>query len=1312
MPSEKLESPRSAQVWCDVGGTFTDCFVVDDRGRMGRIKFLSHGRVPGRVQRWVSSSELVDPQRAMDPNGFWEGATLVGFDVEGRAIGSAICIGSNPETGALTLDVSFENHASMTAYELRPGIEAPVLGARWLLGVPLTKPLPPLQIRLGTTRGTNALLTRTGAKTVFAVTEGFADLLEIGYQERPDLFALEVRKRPPLYDCVVSIRERLDADGAILRPIDNEDSRRKLQARFNEGYRSLAICLIHAYRNGEHERILAEMAESIGFTCVCVSSQVAPMIKAVSRGETTVVDAYLTPVVQDYLHRVQTQFGSEPGTRLRVMTSSGGLVDASLVCGRETVLSGPAGGAVALQSMARHYGTPKLIGLDMGGTSTDVCRVDGRLQLEHETIKAGVRMLIPTLAIHTVASGGGSVCWFDGVQLRVGPQSAGSEPGPACYGRGGPLTITDLNVLQGRIDPRRFQIPLDRSAAQLRANELLDQVRTSEIFQTMDVAELIAGLRRLANEQMASAVRAITIQQGADPREHALAGFGGAAGQHICEIAELLGMDRILDHPDAGLLSALGMGLAQTKRSGSLPMLRSWSAIDWRELDRLRAMLHDQAVEALALEDVAIDPMQSRCELAMRYAGTEGGLRVVWGDQDPQELVQIFEALHRDRFGYARPGRELELVEIWVEAASPDVPFGSLASASLHPSNPRSACAGVDHALFSSGRWIQIASLDRASLHVGQSLAGPMLINSHGSTTLIDAGWTGRVLDDLALMIERDEQVSAPNLDRSSGAQKGIDPVLREVLAQRVAAIADQMGIALEQTAMSVNVKQRRDFSCAVFNVDGELVANAPHVPVHLGAMGQTVQVIMREFPDMRLGDCFVTNDPYRGGSHLPDVTVVTPVFVSKTADGEPVLETPQFYVASRAHHAEIGGIAPGSMAPTSTRLGEEGVILPPMRLSDSGIDRSFEVERMLREAPFPSRSVFENMADLAAQQAANQRGVVLMRELAVQLGCATMHRYLESILEAAQLKTQRWIETLEDRDYTRVDHMDDGSRIQVCLRKQAAASGARLQVDFSGTGPVSAGNLNANPGIVKAAVLYCVRCAIADTMPLNAGVLRAIDLFIPEGILNPKGIGPQSDWPAVAGGNVETSQRVVDCVLGALGLAAASQGTMNNFLFGNAGFGYYETIGGGTGACPSARGEHAVHSHMTNTRLTDVEVLESRYPVRLIEFSVRRGSGGAGQYPGGDGMVRHVQALEPLEVSLVTSRRGSYPPFGLSGGQSGALGENFWVGRDGTERQLPGSCQLRLEAGEGILIRTPGGGGYGQETGLRRYTAPDGHRT
>ena len=1343
------------EVWCDVGGTFTDCFVVLPDGKRLRRKVLSHGRVPSFVRESSEEFRWRDQTRCADPNRFWVGCVGKAFDRQMNLLGAVRCTGFTSGTGEFqavclgrevsegSVGDSLKDSCGDTPELLRrefpwvqvdsiewdPRIEAPVLAARLMLGVRLDEPLPALEVRLGTTKATNALLTRNGEPTALVVTQGFEDLLAIGYQERPELFVTTVIKRPSLVSKVVGITERLDARGDVLRELDEAQVRRALKEVAVEGIRSLAICLLHATRNAAHEERVESIALEMGFSSVRCSHRIAPVNQAVARAETTVVDAYLTPVVRRYLEMVASQFSSGARSRLRVMTSSGGLVSAQDAWGRHLVLSGPAGGAVALQAVANRIGVKRLIGLDMGGTSTDVCRIDGRLQLEHETVKAGIRMMVPTLAIHTVAAGGGSICGFDGEQLRVGPQSAGSLPGPACYGRGGPLTLTDLNLLEGRIDPLGFPFELDIQASRDRLTELLELIRSNAIFAAMDPMQLVAGLRRIANEQMAAAVRSISIEQGADPRDHVLAGFGGAAGQHLCQIAELLEMDTIIDHPDAGLLSALGIGVAQISHSQTHAFYRALETVSREELLAARQSLHESLEKQMQAEGVDESEHSIYCDVELRVSGTEGSIRIPWGEGQAKDWSDEFEVRYRERYGVARSGgmladRPLELVGMWIEISSPirSITEGENEKQVNIPELVRSDLRNIQ--VFDQGAMILAPSVDRATMQFGDRFVGPTLIRSVGSTTMIDRGWEGEVGQDGVLFIRRwSEEASVESKERgrrptesglqypgSLGAKFTIDPILREVVAQRVAAIAHQMGIVLEQTALSVNVKQRRDFSCAVFNSKGELIANAQHVPVHLGAMGRTVQAMMEAFPQMGPGDCFVTNDPYRGGSHLPDVTVVTPGFIEETGgvrdvgvnDDQVVESKPAFFVASRAHHAEIGGIAPGSMAPTSRRLGEEGVIIPPMRLAAGGADRSREVEALLRGGQYPSRNVAENMADLWAQRAANHRGVLAMQELAQVFGAESLQQYFGAILDVAESKTRNWIASLPHDEYRFEDCMDDGSAIKVLMRRVHGEQGWKFVIDFTGSGVESIGNLNANPGIVTAAVMYTIRCAIADSMPLNYGVMRAVELCIPKGILDPRGVGPMEQWPAVAGGNVETSQRIVDVLWGALGLAAASQGTMNNFLFGNTKFGYYETIGGGSGASAQGDGTDAVHSHMTNTRLTDVEVLESRYPVRVVNFGIRRGSGGDGKYAGGCGMIREIEALERLEVSLVTNRRwrvdGEFAgPYGLDGGGAGQPGENWWIDREGTSHRLPSSVQQSIEIGERIRILTPGGGGWGR---------------
>jgi 5-oxoprolinase (ATP-hydrolysing) len=1271
-------------VWCDVGGTFTDCFVVLSDGRRLATKVLSNGVVKGRVERQEGSGCWIDKARALEPNGFWDNATIRWIDDLGQPISESRCIEHNAIDGrlrtasAIPIDRFTSIRPTSFSYELIAGVEAPVLATRLLLGVPLNQSLPPLNVRLGTTRGTNALLTRRGAKTALLVTRGFRDLLQIGYQERPDLFSLHIQKREPLYDVVAEVNERLSADGAVLRSLDIAQVQSTLQELQKRGIRSIAICLMHSYRNPQHEWLVEQLARDAGFREISTSSEVAPLIKVVSRAETTVVDAYLGPVVRDYLDRVAEQFGNMNDSTLRVMTSHGGLVNRSTYRGKDCVLSGPAGGAVALTKLAFAAGYHCAIGLDMGGTSTDVCRIAGTPTIEHESIKAGVRLMTPMLAIHTVAAGGGSICTYDGVQWRVGPQSAGADPGPACYGRGGPLTVTDLNVLLGRVVPEAFPLPLNLPAARSRLTELLQQAHLMN--DDSHAESLAAGLRRIANEHMAAAVKSISIAQGADPRSHALVGFGGAAGQHICEIADILKMETILDPPNAGLLSAFGMGCASISRWVARSLYQPLSTIESPSFESHFQQLEIDGLNKLAEERIDTSHVRHVRSIEMRYLGTDQPIAV--HSVDDQDLEAKFATIHRQRFGYDRSGRAIEVVALRVE---------SIAETS-HPMSPILACDRVDcelpakshHRVFSMGAWHDGWIVERKMLVGGHRLEGPGIVLSEGSTTVVDVGWSMEVLSDRTLRLCRTHRSEVQE------SVKLIDPILREVLAQRLAAIADSMGIVLEQTAISVNVKERRDYSCAVFAANGDLIANAPHVPVHLGAMSETVRKMIELFPAMKNGDCFITNDPYSGGSHLPDVTVITPVF-SKA--GERI-----FFTASRAHHAEIGGLAPGSMSPLTTCLEEEGVIIPAMHLVEAGQDRSEEVQRLLASARYASRSIQENMADITAQQAANRRGEGFLLELVEEYSWRVIEAYLEQIQSASEAKVKRWIETYGTQRLSFVDSMDDGTPIAACL----AFDNGRLTIDLTGTGSISKSNLNANPAIVTAAVMYVVRTMIDDELPLNSGALRPIQLIIPTGLLNPfQSSRSLETQPAVAAGNVETSQRVVDCLLGALGVAGASQGTMNNLLMGNAKFGYYETIGGGSGATEQANGADAVHTHMTNTRLTDPEILESRYPVQLTCFAIRTGSGGSGRYHGGNGIHREMLLLEDLDVSLVTSRRGDHQPYGMAGGKNGLSGENYRIGLDGNFERLPATCQIKLKAGERIGLKTPGGGGFGIATGV-----------
>ncbi|MFO0943064.1 MAG: hydantoinase B/oxoprolinase family protein [Pirellulales bacterium] len=1310
----------SLEAWIDVGGTFTDCLVRTVEGKILRTKTLSSSRVPVSMVTETGNDQPLKSLRFAELKNdcpqFWCEAELRGFDSAGQQIASATVIDFS--SGSIALDRPIDS-MEVSRFELFANCEAPVLAVRRILQVPLSLPLPAMTVRLGTTRGTNALLTRNGAKVALLVTSPFEQLLEIGDQTRPELFALNINKPPQLTTIQLGIHERLAADGSLIQALDVDQAKEQLQRAKQIGCQSLAISLMHSYRNPSHELALANLAREFEFDHVSVSHSLASVVEFVARTQTAVVDAYLSPIIRSYFRRLCEQFGGKESVELLVMTSAGGLVDWREYSGKDCVLSGPAGGAVALSQIRQTLKQP-IIGLDMGGTSTDVCRAGEQTELQYESTKAGVRILTPTLPIETVAAGGGSICWFDGVSLRVGPQSAGAYPGPACYGRGGPLTITDLNIVSGRIPLEQFPFPIDIEASWKRIDELLQQIESQPSVWSREL--LIDGLRRLATQQMAEAVRTVSIKQGEDPRDHALVGFGGAAGQHICEIAESLGITSVVDHEDAGLLSAVGMGLACRRFDQAIPVYQPLADASFDDLliqayaiaNQLNKKLNGRQSTNEVSGNKSARPVEY-CSVAtldaeLRYQGTDSTLTIAiegqvrgkstktssetWETSSDlhSQLGQRFNELHQQRYGYLREHRQLELVALRVSVQSSEqrslldlVKVRSATKPELERSNGQPIDSEASNA---------IPTFLRSSLRPGDSLSGPLIVLNSGSTLFVDPSWHLSVEPTGMLRLKHSGKNAALKNEQSEGEPTKFDPVLRDCYAQRLSAIATQMGYVLQQTAVSVNIKQRRDFSCAVFDGCGNLLANAPHVPVHLGAMGVTVRAILDCFPEMQPGDSFLCNDPYCGGSHLPDLTLVQPVFESKQT-------TPRFFLANRAHHADIGGVAPGSMSIMATRLEQEGVVISPFRLTSGGRSCIEQLKQMVDASPHPPRNWIENLADLNAQQAACNRGNQLLQDYAQSIGWTAMKANADHLLDAGQYRMSQFIQhELEPMcGLTRSnslkfnDALEDGTAICVCISR---TGNDRLRFDFTGTGPASATNLNANPSIVTAAVLYVLRTLVNDELPLNEGVLRTVDLIIPTSVLNPQPAHPAGLSPAVAAGNVETSQRVVDTLLGAFQAAAASQGTMNNTLFGNSSFGFYETICGGSGATATGDGASAVHTHMTNTRLTDPEVLELRYPVRLLEFRIRAGSGGNGHHRGGDGIVRTFQFLEPVTLSLLTSRRSSQP-FGIQGGSPGLSGENWLKKPNENWLKLPSSCQTDLAEGSILSILTPGGGGFGR---------------
>lgn len=1294
------------EFWIDVGGTFTDCIARSPDDRLVECKVLSSGVTKRRLAEALGPVSFRDAAAVHDAEGFWIGYELRFLDSQGQPFFNTRVTAFDARLGAFTaaapLPVPLEPGL---AFELASGEEAPILAIRTVLGLRLDEPIPPVSVRLGTTRGTNALLTRRGARTAFVTTRGFGDVLLIANQDRPRLFDLAIRKPEPLFERVLEIDERLDAEGKVLRAPEESVVRPQLEQLRQEGIESIAVCLLHSFANPAHERLVEQWARGAGFAEISVSSRLSPLIKIVSRGDTTVADAYLNPILRRYIETLRRTL---PEGRLRLMTSAGGLVDAGRFVGKDSILSGPAGGVIGFSRVAQRAGFSRSIGFDMGGTSTDVSRFDGRYELEFETKKAGVRVVAPMLSIETVAAGGGSICAFDGVKLVVGPDSAGANPGPACYGRGGPLTVTDVNLFLGRIVPQRFPFPLDRRAVERHLARICEEMAALPSGMRYTPVELAEGFVRIANANMVRAIRNISVARGYDPRDYVLVTFGGAGGQHACSVARELGMRQVLSHPWAGLLSAYGIGLADIRRFGEQAVLRPWSHDEAAALEPLFDELESRArdeVLAEGLPSAAIAPANRSLDL--RYQGVEATINVPCPTDG--DYAARYEELHRQLYGYCHAGRGIEIVAARVEVVgrTPDPPDVTAEIVSRRPAPCEMSVAWFD------GRSCETGVYDRAHLRAGDEIAGPAILCEPTSTVVVDPGFTATILSRGEILVT---DGGAPARRPVSAAA---DPIMLEIFNNLFASIADQMGITLQRTSFSTNVKERLDFSCAVFSPKGDLVVNAPHIPVHLGAMGESVKRIIADNPHISPGDVFVTNDPYRGGSHLPDVTVVTPVHDAHT--GKLI-----FFTASRAHHAEIGGIVPGSMPPFSRNLAEEGVLIRNFKLVDAGRSREAELKELLSSGPWPTRSVRDNLADVSAQVAANNTGVLRLRELVERYSLNVVQAYMQHIQDAAERKMRLALAAIPNGTYRFTDHLDGGSPIAVTI----AISGDRAVVDFTGTGPVivppselsmpgsndaahgaslqSAGgyNLNANRAIVSAAVLYVFRCLINEDIPLNSGVLAPVKIVLPECLLNPREHDDPARCAAIVGGNVETSQRVVDVLLGALGVAAASQGTMNNLTFGDDTFGYYETICGGSGATRDADGADAVHTHMTNTRLTDPEVIERRYPVRVLEFSIRRGSGGraseAAAHRGGDGVIRRLEFLRPLRVSILSERRGPYAPFGLGGAADGALGQNT-LRRAGSSvaEDLGGKVQITVAAGDVLTIATPGGGAFGSAAAL-----------
>jgi 5-oxoprolinase (ATP-hydrolysing) len=1137
-------------------------------------------------------------------------------------------------------------------------------------------------VKIGTTLATNALLEHKGARTLLVTTAGFGDVLRIGSQQRPEIFALHIRLPDMLYGRVVETHERSAADGETLVTLDEARLEKELREARRDGFTSAAIAFLHGDRFPEHERRAALCATRAGFAHVSVSHEVSPTIKLVERGDTTVADAYLTPILQEYVARVRAGLADVLGQQgLMFMQSHGGLVGASAFRGRDSIFSGPAGGVVGMADTARESGFERVVGFDMGGTSTDVSVHADGFERTSSTIIGGVRIIAPMLRINTVAAGGGSILKFAGGRLQVGPESAGALPGPACYRNGGPLTVTDANVLLGRVQPDYFprvfgpngDESIDREAVAAGFAKLAAEVaaEVAGAGDTRDAAELAAGYLRIAVERMADAIKRISVQRGHDLRQFVLACFGGAGGQHACMVADALGMDRVVIDPLAGVLSAYGIGMADIRAIRTCPVHEPLDDACIATLASLAA----HATEALGADlqpkhaTAAEVSFELRAQLCV--AGSDAVLPVVFArSMRAAELAARFAERHEQIFGFGAHGEKLVVESLEVEAvARLERPRRAKLPKSVRPAQPT-----THREAWFTGRWQNVPVYERAALRPGDAVEGPAIIVEDNATTVVEPEWRATVDERGALVLAR----THARADRETVATRR-DPIMLEVFNNRFMYAAEQMGTVLEQTAHSVNIKERLDYSCAVFDATGDLIANAPHLPVHLGSMGDSVRTVLGAFPDMRAGDSFVLNAPYNGGTHLPDITVVTPVFVGPAAK-------PDFLVASRAHHADIGGRVPGSMPALSAHIDDEGALFEPMPIVRDGVFLEREVRVALARGPYPARNPDQNVADLKAQLAANAKGVTELRTMAARFGLDVVHAYMRHAQDNAQECVERALQWLRSGAWT-VD-LDGGE--QLCVAVRIDKERRRATIDFTGTSPMSAGNFNAPAAIARAAVLYVFRTLVEEDIPLNAGCMRPLELILPAASL----VNPHHP-AAVAAGNVETSQCITDALLAALGACAASQGTMNNLTFGNAEHQYYETICGGCGAGPGFAGASAVHSHMTNSKLTDVEVIERRFPVRVRRFAIRAGTGGDGRFRGGDGVVREIEFLVPMQGSILSNRRRTVP-FGLDGGAAGAPGRNTIVRASGRAEQVPAAAEMAFEPGDRFVIETPGGGGYG----------------
>jgi len=1301
------------KLYIDTGGTFTDCIAYDPDGNIHRRKVLSSSAVRGTAEGGpglISDRVTVVLSESL-PDGFFKGCDFTLLNHPGESFKIQDFDASASQI-ILDREINLSGKESH-AFEIKSGEEAPILAARMVTRTAPDNFFPPLEFRLSTTKGTNALLERKGAKTLFIITEGFGDLLKIKNQQRPDLFSLDIQKSDPFYSQIIEARERMDADGEIIKDLDKKHLEDCIKP-IKDDVEAVAICLMNSYKNNSHEKVIEKILLDMGFRYVSCSSDLSPEIKIVPRAVTADVNAYLTPIMERYLSRIADVIS---GSSFRVMSSGGNLVEANHYLPKDGLLSGPAGGVIGaaaigkrvvkkdLQGFSRGIASrqnlggldegqkTRIISFDMGGTSSDVSRYDGSIDYVYEHTVADASLAAPAVDIETVAAGGGSICGFDGRSLTVGPESAGADPGPACYGRGGPLTITDVNLLSGRLNRANFHISIDREAADMRFEELQKKVNENR-DEELSRNQILSGFLDIANERMAQAIEKISTQKGFDPIDYSLVAFGGAGAQHAAAIAEKLNIATVLVPADAGLLSAYGLQQATLEQIESLQILKPLNDVE-RSLNEEFNKLERSA--RIGLNEQGVDDAQTGAgqkQLFLRFQGQDSSVAIDWSEG--LNISDRFEEVYRQSYGHWIEEREIEVevLRVRVSESKPESHYnaGGSTKEKLTSYQPDSNESTI---FITSNREEEAAVYNRSDLKTGASLTGPALVLDAHSTTVVEPGWTGELLEDGTWLFKRTNLESEVSIkaDRS-------EEVNLQLYTNRFASVAEEMGEVLRKTSMSVNVKERLDFSCALLDRDGYLVVNAPHIPVHLGAMGTCVRTIinwnknektLQGFAtlgglsnDFEEGDIIVTNHPAFGGSHLPDVTVITPVFV----DGERI-----GFVASRAHHAEIGGKRPGSMPPNATKLSEEGVVIPPTFLARKGDFRWGAIKQLLTDAEWPTRSIDENMADLQSAVSANHRGAEKLKSMASEFGVGEVKKYMGDLKEYASDRMRLTLNELTNGEYSAKETLDDGSTLAV----KCTVTDGSMSIDFRGTSAVNDGNLNANPSIVTSVVIYILRLMIDEPLPLNDGLLEPVDLILPECMLNPVFPDDPADCPAVVGGNIETSQRLTDTLLKAFGLSACSYGSMNNVLFGNDHFGYYETVGGGTGAGDEFNGADAVHQHMTNTRATDPEVLEHRYPVRLDRYAIRKESGGDGKWTGGNGTVRELTFLEPVSLSVLSQHRKN-APFGLKGGDPAKPGRQWVEKADNRRQELMWRDGADLEKGDRFILHTPGGGGYGKK--------------